>query len=88
MPEYVCSDCGSDLVEGGFISCVCPACGGVNAITKRDYREYADGVEVRVGTEDSDGARLVVSQGIEGVALTDGDHWVHCKNPSDVRSNL
>lgn len=85
--DYLCADCGSDLTTDNFISAVCPACGGFNSITKRDYREYADAVDADVGG-DNDDAKLVVSSGIEGVALTDGDHWVHCKEPVDVRANL
>lgn len=86
--DYLCRDCGSDLTTDNFISAVCGACGGFNSITRRDYREYADAVDADVGGPDSDGVRLVVSSGIEGVALTDGEVWVHCKEPVDVRSNL
>ena len=47
MSEYVCEDCGSDLVEAGFISCVCPACGGLNPQTRRDYEAAAEDDERR-----------------------------------------
>lgn len=86
--EYVCSDCGSDLLQDGFISAVCGACGNFNAVTRQDYKNYVDAVEARVGSEKDGGVRLVESDGIEGAVLTDGDAWVHCKQPTDTQANL
>ena len=35
--QYVCSDCGTDLLRDGFLNAVCKQCGGLNPQTRRDY---------------------------------------------------
>jgi hypothetical protein len=45
--EYLCGDCGAGLLTDSFLSAVCPACGGLNPQTRRDYEAAAEDDERR-----------------------------------------
>jgi hypothetical protein len=45
--QFVCSDCGTDLLRDGFLNAVCKQCGGINPQTRRDYEAAAEDDERR-----------------------------------------